>query len=287
MDSIFRKKSTICGFLIPALLIYTSVVFVPIIWSMYYSVFNWNGFGVKKYVGLSNYVKLLTRDRSFWPVLGQTFIYTILQILFQVGGGLLLAILLTSLRQGRSVMQTLYYVPVIISSVAISQIFGKLLSVSPVGLVNALLGKQIEWLTTPRLSLLMCAIVEGYKTAGTYMVIFFSALISVPPELKEAGIIDGANAFQCMVRIKLPYIRPIILTNVVLVLNNSLRSFDIPYLLTAGGPGATSELMASFMYKKAFSSMQYGYGSSIAVIIVIICFILAIFCMRTFEEGGN
>ena len=270
MDSIFRKKSTICGFLIPALLIYTSVVFVPIIWSMYYSVFNWNGFGVKKYVGLSNYVKLLTRDRSFWPVLGQTFIYTILQILFQVGDGLLLAILLTSLRQGRSVMQTLYYVPV-----------------SSVGLVNALLGKQIEWLTTPRLSLLMCAMVEGYKTAGTYMVIFFSALISVPPELNEAGIIDGANAFQCMMRIKLPYIRPIILTNVVLVLNNSLRSFDIPYLLTAGGPGTTSELMASFMYKKAFSSMQYGYGSSIAVIIVIICFILAIFCMRTFEEGGN
>ena len=197
--------------------------------------------------------------------------------------------LLSSLRKGRSLFQTLYYVPVIISSVAISQIFNKLLSVTPVGLVNSLLGKispaleKTEWLTTPGLSLVMCAFVEGYKTMGLYMVIFYSALISVPGELSESALIDGANSFQIVIYIKIPYIRHIITANTVLVLNNSLRAFDIPYLLTNGGPGSTSELLSSFMYKKAFTGMQYGYGSAIAVVIVLICFVIAIFCMRTFE----
>lgn len=276
-------------FILPALAVYTLVVFVPIVWSGYYSVFNWNGFGAMKFIGIDNYTKLFTKDRNFWPVLMQTFEYTALEILFQVGGGLLMALLLSSIRRGRSLFQTVYYIPVIVSSVAISQIFSKLLSVTPVGLVNSLLGKidpsleKMEWLTTPGLSLVMCAFVEGYKSMGLYMVIFFSALISVPGEISESALIDGANSLQIILHIKIPYIKHIIIANTVLVLNNSLRAFDIPYLLTNGGPGSTSELISSFMYKKAFIGMQYGYGSSVAVVIVAICFIIAIFCLRTFE----
>lgn len=293
MTKIFKDKKAIASFLLPSLVVYTVVVFFPILWSVYHGFFQWNGFGGKQFIGLTNYIKLFTNERNFWPIFIQTFVYTGLQILFQVGGGLLMAILLTALVRGRSFFQAVFYIPVIISSVAICQIFGKLLSVSPTGIVNALLGfikpewREIGWLTTPKLSLFMCALVEGYKTMGTYMVIFYSALISVPYELLEAGTIDGTNSFQNLIYIRIPYILNIIVANTILVLNNSFRSFDIPFLLTAGGPGSTSELLASFMYKKSFSSMQYGYGSAIATVIVIICFVLAIFCMRAYDKEDN
>lgn len=293
MTNVFREKRSALSFLLPGLLVYTVVVFFPILWSVFHGFFQWDGFGEKKFVGFANYIKLFTKERNFWSIFTQTFVYTGLQILFQVGGGLLLAILLAALVRGRSFFQAVFYIPVIISSVAICQIFGKLFSVSPTGIVNEFLGlikpewKEIGWLTTPKLSLFICAFVEGYKTMGTYMVIFYSALISVPNELLEAGTIDGTNSFQTLIYIRLPYIMNIVVANVVLVLNNSFRSFDIPFLLTSGGPGTTSELLASFMYKKSFSSMQYGYGSAIATVIIIICFILAFFCMKAYDREDS
>lgn len=288
MDKILRKKSTILSFLIPALVVYTLVVFVPIVWSFVVSFTNWDGFTGMTFAGIQNYVRMLAKDKYFWPVVRQTLVYVALQIVFQVGGGLLLALLLAALNRGRAVLQTAYFIPVIISSVAICQIFSKLLSVTPEGFINHLLSlvgvqKPIEWLTTPGLSLVTAAFVEGFKTQGTYMVVFLAALLTIPGDIVEAGRIDGANSWQILMRIKLPYISHIILANSVLVLNNSLRSFDIPYLLTAGGPGTTSELLASYMYKQAFSSMKYGYGSAISVFIVALAIVLASLFMRQFD----
>lgn len=292
MNTVLKNKRVFWVFLAPTFLIYTAIVFVPILCSVYYSLYKWDALSEKKFIGLENFVTLFTNDRAIWPVLFQTVEYTALQILFQVGGGLLLALLLTLLVKKRNLFQTIYYIPVVISSVAICQIFDKLLSVTPTGLVNHLLSflderfLMTEWLTTPGLSLVVTACAEGYKTMGVYMVTFFAALIGVPGELSEAARVDGAGWFRTVWHIKLPYIRPIIVANMVLVLNNSIRSFDFSFMLTAGGPGTTSELLASYMYKKAFSSMQYGYGSAIAVFIVVICFILAKFFMKQFDRGG-
>lgn len=292
MNTVLKNKRVFWVFLAPTFLIYTAIVFVPILCSVYYSLYKWDALSEKKFIGLENFVTLFTNDRAIWPVLFQTVEYTALQILFQVGGGLLLALLLTLLVKKRNLFQTIYYIPVVISSVAICQIFDKLLSVTPTGLVNHLLSflderfLMTEWLTTPGLSLVVTAFAEGYKTMGVYMVTFFAALIGVPGELSEAARVDGAGWFRTVWHIKLPYIRPIIVANMVLVLNNSIRSFDFSFMLTAGGPGTTSELLASYMYKKAFSSMQYGYGSAIAVFIVVICFILAKFFMKQFDRGG-
>lgn len=284
------KRSTVLFFTVPALVIYTLVVFVPIVWSGVYSLFDWNGIGKMTFVGIGNYIKLFTRDREFIPALNHTLIYTVLQIGFQVFGGLLLAILLCSITKGRAFFQTMYYTPVIISSVALCQIFEKLLSVTPTGLINSLLAKinpewlYIEWLSDVRLCLGTAAFVEGYKYMGLYMVIFYAALIGVPGDLTEAAKIDGANSFQIYRKIKLPYIKSVIVANCVLVLNGSLRAYDIPYLLTNGGPANSAQLVAPYMYKQAFSSMRYGYGSAVAVMIVVICFVLASVFRKLFEK---
>lgn len=159
MSSVLKNRKAAILFLMPALALYTAIVFVPILCSVYYSFFQWNGLSGMTFIGMDNYVELFTRDKVVWPVLLQTIVYTILQILFQVGGGLLLALLLTLLVKKRAVFQTIYYIPVVISSVAVCQIFDKLFSVTPTGLINHLLSffseglGMTEWLTTPGLSL--------------------------------------------------------------------------------------------------------------------------------------
>lgn len=279
MQKAFGKKSIIFLFIFPAFIIYTAFVIVSIIWAGYYSFFDWSGVGEKAFIGLKNYISLFTEGGVFLPAVGHTVIYTVINIAIQVFGGLLFAILLSRIKKGRVALQTLYYIPVVISSVAICQIFTKLLSVTPTGIVNQLLSlidpslQYMEWISNPAISLYVTAFVEAYKYLGLYMVIFYAALIGVPGELGEAATIDGASAFQEYWYVKVPYIKPVIIANCLLVLNGSLRSFEFSYLLTHGGPGNASELMTTYMYKQAFSSMKYGYGSSVAIMIVIICMV--------------
>ena len=292
MQKAFGKKSIILLFIFPAFLIYTLFVIVSIVWAGYYSFFDWSGVGEKIFIGLQNYIELLSRDDVFRSTIWHTVIYTIINVLIQVFGGLLFAILLSRVTKGRVALQTLYYVPVVISSVAICQIFSKLLSVTPTGVVNQLLSvfnpalKVMEWTSNPNISLYVTAFVEGYKYLGLHMVIFYAALIGVPDELGEAARIDGASLFQEYWHVRIPYIKPVIVANCLLVLNGSLRSFEFSYLLTHGGPGNASELMTTYMYKQAFTSMKYGYGSAVAIMIVIICLIVGVLFKKiTGEEA--
>lgn len=292
MQKTFGKKKVVLMFLLPAFVIYTLFVVVSVIWAGYYSLFDWSGVGEKVFIGLKNYKQLLTGDPVFWQTVSHTLIYTVICVLIEVFGGLLFAIFLTRVKRCRAALQTLYYVPVVISSVAICQIFSKLLSVTPTGVVNAVLGffnqdlLYMEWTSNAKISLYVTAFVEGYKFLGLYMVIFYAALIGVPSELTEAAIVDGANVPQQYWHVKVPYIKPVIIANCVLVLNGSLRSYDISFLLTKGGPGNASELMSTYMYKQAFSSMKYGYGSAVAMAIVVICLLVG-GVFRKVSEGGE
>ena len=292
MQKAFGTKRTTFLFIFPEFLIYTTFVIVSIIWAGYYSFFEWSGVGEKIFVGFKNYVELLTKDKIFRITVYHTFIYTIINVVIQVFGGLLFAILLSRVKRGRTVLQTLYYVPVVISSVAICQIFLKLLSVTPTGVVNQILSmfnpalKVMEWTSNSDISLYVVAFVEGYKYLGLYMVIFYAALIGVPNELGEAALIDGANSVQEYIHVRIPYIKPVIIANCILVLNGSLRSFEFSYLLTRGGPGNASELMTTYMYKQAFASMKYGYGSSVAIMIVIVCLTVGLI-FRKATGGGD
>lgn len=291
MQKTFGRKKVILMFLLPALVVYILFVVVSVIWAGFYSFFDWSGVGKMTFAGIQNYLQLF-QDKTFLQTIWHTLIYTVICVAIQVFGGLLFAIFLSRLTKGRALLQTLYYVPVVISSVAICQIFSKLLSVTPIGVVNAVLSifnpelATMEWISNADVSLYVAAFVEGYKYLGLYMVIFYAALIGVPKDLEEAAIVDGANVVQQYWKVKIPYIKPVIIANCILVLNGSLRSFDISYLLTNGGPGNASELMSTYMYKQAFSSMKYGYGSAIAMAIVVICLIIG-FVFRRATEGRD
>ena len=219
MQKTYGQKKVILMFLLPAFIVYTLFVVVSVIWAGYYSLFDWSGVGEKVFLGLDNYKQLFTQDTTFWLTVGHTFVYTVICVLIQVFGGLLFAIFLSRITKFRAGLQTLYYVPVVISSVAICQIFTKLFSVTPTGVINALLSVfnpdllYMEWISNDSLSLIVAAFVEGYKYLGLYMVIFYAALIGIPKELDEAAIMDGANVIQQYRYVKIPYIKPVIVAN--------------------------------------------------------------------------
>lgn len=281
---IIRNKKAFFAFLLPGLLFYILAVFYPIEESIRMSFMKWNGIGEKEFVGLSNYIDMF-HDKVFFTSFFNNLVYLVIVVVMQLSIGLLFAILLTYMTKRVTLVKTLYYVPCIITTVAIAQLFRSVYSTEPMGLLNQFLQAigldhmVTSWLADVGTALAAVSVPEGWRFTGMYMVIFYAALVSLDPSVYEAAKVDGASEMQILFRIKLPLIKDIILLTLTMCLTGALRGFDIPFLLTSGGPGNASELMSTYMYKKAFSSNQYGYGSALAVFIIIES-ILVVFTLR-------
>jgi len=263
-------------FLFLPLSVYVFVVSVPIFFSIYYSFMDWNGITKMKFVGFDNYVKMFS-DKNLLTCILNSFKYSAINTIYQVGLGLVMAILIYQLIIGRNLVRVLLFTPVIISTMAISQTFKKILAISPDGVVNAFLDSigqgqlKTAFLSDMNITLYVVALVEAYKYSGLYLVVFYTAFKGIDKHIIEAAVIDGVNGWQMYFHIKLPIIRPVIITSMVLVINGTLKAFDIPFILTNGGPGYTSELMSGYMFKAGFSNMDFGYASALSLLIVVIC----------------
>ena len=286
---ILRDKKAIAVFLLPAFIVYSVIVMVPILVSIYYSCLDWNGIGKKTFVGFNNYIKLFG-DSVFRQAFGNNIIYIVIVMVLQLGFGFSIAVLLTYLKKGRGFIQTAYYIPSVITVIAISQLFTGFYSYEPLGLFNIfrkMLGMEpIAFLSDYKTVLWAVASVEGWQYIGIYMIIFYSALVSVSPDILEAARIDGATELQILVKIRIPAIANVIMLSCILSLVGALRGFAAPMNMTKGGPNHRSEILATYMYKKAFTSRDYGYGSAIAVIIVILS-IIGVLLISKYMDGEN
>jgi raffinose/stachyose/melibiose transport system permease protein len=289
--SSLRTRTAIAAFLLPGLLFYLTSVFLPIVGSLVLSLFAWDGITDPRFVGIDNYLKMLLRDKLFWESFLHSFVYLVVNLLFQLGLGLLLANVLLSVTRGREVLKTLYFLPTIVSTVAIAFLFRKAYAIEPAGMFNVLLsaigldGIAHAWLSDVNTALVAVSIPEGWRFMGLYMVILYAALLAVPREIEEAARMDGASEWQLFTRIRFPLIRPVWITTLIMAATYSLRGFDIPYLLTNGGPGHATELLTTYMYKLGFQSTQFGYASAIAVFIVVECVVAVALIVRLFRLG--
>ena len=281
---VIKSKKAFLAFLLPGLLFYILAVFYPIEESIRLSFMKWGGIGEKEFVGFQNYITMF-HDKVFYTAFINNLIYLVIVVSMQLAVGLFFAILLTYMTRHVTLVKTLYYVPCIITTVAITQLFRSIYSTEPMGLLNQFLqaaglgGMVTSWLAEVNTALAAVSIPEGWRFTGMYMVIFYAALVSLDPSVYEAAKVDGASELQILFKLKMPLISDIILLTLTMCLTGALRGFDIPFLLTSGGPGNASELMSTYMYKKAFSSNQYGYGSALAVFIIVES-ILAVYLIR-------
>lgn len=261
-----------------------SMVFVavftagPILFSFILSFFKWDVISQPSFVGMDNYSRMLS-DGAVLHSLGVTLLLGISIVVLQIVFGLALAVLVNQRRRNgsRVFFRTAFYLPLLASTAAVSIFMGYLFDYK-FGVVNyylSLLGiPNVPWLTTPAGAIVTIVLVAVWQQTGFTFVLFVAALMSVPTDVLEAAQIDGAGPLRTLFRVKIPLISPTILFAAVVALINAMQLFDQPYIMTAGGPGDATTTMAIVMYRSAFQNLQFGYGSAIAILLLLV--ILAI-----------
>ena len=286
-----KKIGLVLLFVLPALFFYGTFNLLGIARTFYYSTMDWKGISANKvFLGLANYIAV-AKDMSFWNALKNNMILVIASMFIQMPGALLLALLINSKLRFTKFFRTVLFMPMLLSTVATGIMW--ILFYDPnFGLMAKVIRALGLKMSTAFLqgSTAMPAIlfVICWQFIPYYMIIFKAGLSNVPEELYEAAKIDGANTWQCFTSITLPMILPTMRTSAVLQLVGSLKYFDLFYVMMGGAPNASTELMATYMYKKGFTEFQMGYASTIAAYMFLICFIFACcFLYATSRKGEN
>ena len=291
MKKEFSNKLYILIFLLPALILFCGVLIAPIGASAYYSLFNWKGPGAEKiFIGLANYKELFTSNRlHFTKALVNSLLLAVLSVGLQLPLALALALTLGKKIKGERLFLSVYFMPVLISTVVIGQLWAKIYDPS-YGILNAFLRSvglenwaQI-WLGDKKTALGAVLVPTLWQYVGYHMLLLYAGVKSVPTELREAAMLDGATDGQVNRYIVLPYIKPIIRISVIFAVTGSLKSFDLIYVLTNGGPLHATEVPSTLMIRMLFIAKRYGIGSAIAVLLIVLCFGCALLISAIFRE---
>ena len=262
-------------FLSPPLIVFSIFVLIPLINSFYYSFTNWNGFNSEyDFVGLENYTRIAS-DNLFQNSIFNTVIWLISAILIPTILGLLLALLIDSQVRGSNFFKSIFYLPICLSAVVVGQIWIWIFQ-QEWGLLNIIINLfrensfEYAWLSKPETSLYSVIIAWSWQQTALSMVIYLAGLTSIPKNLLEASQIEGANIFQRTFFIVIPLLIPATIIVVALSMINSLKGFDILYIMTQGGPFHSSDTLAMHMYNESFRKYRMGYGSAISVVLFLI-----------------
>ncbi|WP_102028622.1 carbohydrate ABC transporter permease [Salirhabdus sp. Marseille-P4669] len=288
MKKVMSNKLMIAIYILPALLLIGILIYIPLALTGYYGLMDWDGIGEMTFLGLENYITAI-KDMKFWDSAYHSFllaIFSTLSLFIYLG----IALILASKIKGANLLRKIYLIPMLLSSVAIAQLWIKVYNPSN-GILNSILSafgidNPPVWLGDTSIVLYSIFIPILWQYAGFYILIYYAALKNIPDSLIEAAKIDGASPLQIAFKIKVPLIMGVIKVTVVLAIVGSLKYFDLIYVMTGGGPSGASEVMASYMYKTAFSSYNYGYGSAIGFLLLLITLVVT-YLIRKFTSKGD
>lgn len=278
MKKVLQNKKAIALFIVPALIIYSIIVILPIFWSLYYSFFDGTP-GLKwKFAGFHNYA-LLLKDKNFRTALWVNLRYIAFTMLGQVGLGLLLALMFEFwLTKCKTIIRTLVFFPVVLPTVAVGTLFQKIYEIQPnYGLLNSVLdniglSKLVQpWIGQPSTALGSLCVMDVWVAMGFYSVIFYSAILDIPSDVIEAARIDGASGFSLFRFVLGPLLRPIVIVSLVFSFSGTVKMFESALALTNGGPGNATRSLSMYMYQVSFTYNKVGYGSVIALFIFLLC----------------
>ncbi|HEY2061187.1 carbohydrate ABC transporter permease [Amycolatopsis sp. NBC_01480] len=263
-------------------------VFWPALQGFYLSLTNWDGVSAPEFVGLGNYAEMLSDD-IFRTAALDTIIWIVLFGGISAAGGLGLALLLNRERRGVGFYRAALFTPVVFSLVATSLIWQVIYQ--PDGVVNKLLAAvglgswQHAWLADPQTALYAVLIPALWRQLGYVMVLYLAGLKGIDPALYEAAKLDGATSVQQFRHITWPQLRSVNSVVLSVIIIDSLRSFDVVWSMTKGGPYHSSELLSTYMYSTAFQSLRLGYASALAVVIFVLAFgVIVTYLVRAFRE---
>jgi raffinose/stachyose/melibiose transport system permease protein len=287
MERVLGDRRAVLVFIGPALLLYLLVLLIPIVWSIGYTFFEGSAISGFEFAGVANYVQLV-QDRDFWQALWFSTKYAALVTTGQVVFGLLLALLFHFyLKRASALVRTLLFFPVVLPTVAVASMFGKLFAIAPqYGLVNAmldLLGLDAAiqpWLGQGNTAFWVIVIMDIWRAVGFYAVILYAGLVDIPGDILEAAQLDGATGWRLVQFVVIPLLIPILISSLIFSMNGTLKVFDSVVALTGGGPGTTTTPLTLYMFQTSFTYNQYGYGSTVAVMLALYCLLVSLLAFR-------
>lgn len=289
MDRFLADKKAICVFVLPAFLIFAMIVIAPIFLSSYYSTLRWDGFGQATFIGLKNFTDLFVNTADGFPKsIINSFILAALSVFVQLPLALFFALVLARGIKGEVFYRTVYFIPVILSTVVIGQLWMKIYHPS-FGLLNIFLTSvglkswTHAWLGSTDTALISAFVPSVWQYIGYHMLLMYASAKSVSDDIYEAAKIDGASEVAIARHITIPLIMPMIKICVIFAVIGSLKSFDLVYILTGGGPVHASEVPSTLMFNTIFFKYMYGYGSSMAVFIIAECLLLTVTIQKLFK----
>ncbi len=279
MQKIFNNKLVIFSLVFPGILIFIFAVLFPILLSGYFGMTKYDGISEPVFLGLKNFIKLVTTDKIFWRSLLNTILLAFGFILIQHPLSIMFAVFIDKI-SGRleKFYRAIFFIPCVISIVVTSKMWVSILN-PKFGLLNKVLDiiglgmLKSQWLGEPHLALGSILVICMWQGLGWAMLIYYAGLKGIPNELYEAASIDGATGVKSYFYVTLPMLKPVIRVNITLAVIAALKQMETVYLTTNGGPGNKTQFLANYLYIKAFSSYEYGYANAISILFVIICLI--------------
>lgn len=284
-----KRNYLVYFFVLPAFLMHFLFIALPSLTTIFYSFFDWNGIGTAKFIGVQNYVEMF-HDPDFYAALTNNFKWIAIFITVPVILGLLTAVWVSKLNKSQMLFRTIYFLPYIIAASMAGRIwctylnpyFGINTVFKAIGWTN--LGRTL-WLGNKNIALYSVAFVDLWHFWGFVMVMFLGALQQVEPTLYESARVEGASKVQEFTYITIPCIMPTMTFVIITIIMWSFLTFDYVWVMTGGGPGTSSELISTLVYRMAYSHYRTGYASTICVFQTCLS-VLAYIAMQIVKKRG-
>lgn len=293
VKEMLRRFSKLSPYLwiLPALTVYGIFKLYPLVSGLQMSLLRWDGIEEPRYIGLRNFEKILS-DQMTLTVLMNNVHYAVGTVAGKIVLSLILAILLHQALRGRTFYRTSLFMPVVMSFVVVGVLWSWLFN-PQFGLINSLLrGLGLDflvqdWLGDAAVALNSLILVDIWKWYGFHMVIFLAGLQSIPDELYEAARIDGASVWQQFLHVTLPMLQPVMIVNVTISVMGAFNVFDIPFIMTAGGPANATNVMALHIYIRGFKFYRFGFSAALSYVLLVIVTLVAAIQLKLMTSGDN
>lgn len=266
--------------ILPALVVSVGLLYYCIFYTAYLSTLDWDGTSpLKDGVGAGNYGKMLS-DPVFWGALRHTLVFFVVSLVVQVVLGIVFACLLHSQLYLKTFYKVLIFIPVVLATATVAPVFRQIYA--PDGTLNGLLGAvgldglQQTWLSNPTIALLIVISVQVWQSTGVVFVLYFAAIGQIESEIVEAARLDGAGNLRIIASIVWPSVRGTTVAITILTAIGSLKTFDIPFLVTSGGPSYGTEFLGTQIYRVSISFAQVGYGASLSMVLLVLALAAAV-----------
>ncbi|NLK87579.1 MAG: sugar ABC transporter permease [Clostridiaceae bacterium] len=283
-----KNIGTILLFLVPGFLVYAYLVLYPILQSVVMSTYTWDTLASSRFVGFNNYRAVLG-SQMFWKVLGNTLIFMVSTTTLQVLIGFLLGYLIYLQLKGYRLYKTLYFIPTVLPSVAVGFIWNYIYSPG-MGLLKPLMNAvgagahYIPPLSSPQLALIAIIIAQTWNSCGIQVILFNSGFMNMSSEVIESATLDGATGWKMIRHMVIPLSWDIIKMVIILQTVGALRSFDLVYVMTGGGPNHATELLPLHLFVNAFQNFNIGYGNVMAVLIFVLAMTITVVMRKLMER---